>query len=154
MAKVLVIRKQDKTIHISPIENKASLLAYNNKQSEGTKWKIEEMDEDEAAELPYIDESYVSAAEAVSKSKALTALVNQKDEALSQKDQLIAEMEAKIAALTSNGADTTKTDTAIELIEKINNAATEVEVNELLGTDERKTVIAAAEKRIAALNTK
>ena len=151
MSKVLVIRKQDKTIHISPMENKGSLLAYNNKQSEGTKWKIEEMDEDEAKELPYIDESYVSASEAITKSKALTALVNEKDQALSQKDQLIAEMEAKIAALTGG----TKEDlTAVELIEKINAASTEAEVKELAGTDERRTVVAAAAKRIAALSTK
>jgi FMN-dependent NADH-azoreductase len=98
MAKVLVIRKTDKTIHKVPLSNKASLMAYNNLQPEGKKWKFEEMDEAEAEKLPFIDESYVTAAEAQDKAKELELAVE-------EKDALIAELNAKLAALNTPVAE-------------------------------------------------
>lgn len=94
MGKVLVIRKADKTIHKVPLGNKAALMAYNNLQPENVKWKMEEMDEDEAEKLPFIDENYISAADAQQKAKELEATV-------SEKDAKIAELEALLATKSS-----------------------------------------------------
>jgi hypothetical protein len=91
MAKVLVIRKTDKTIHKVPLANKARLLAFNNRNPEGKKWKFEEMDEDEAAKLPFIDESYVTAAEAQDKAKELEITVSEKDAKIAELEKLLAE---------------------------------------------------------------
>jgi len=97
MGKVLVIRKPDRTIHKVPIANKAVLMNLNNKKEEGKKWKIEEMDEEEADKLPFIDENYISPTQAVDK-------VKEQDLVIADKDNKIAELEAKLAMLnnTSN----------------------------------------------------
>lgn len=65
MGKVLVIRKTDKTVHIVPMSNKPALLAYIKRQKNG--WKVEEMDEKDSEKLSFIDENYVTPAEAVVK---------------------------------------------------------------------------------------
>lgn len=87
MAKVLVITKADKTRNIAPLVNKAALTAYNNKLAPENKMKIEEMEEEEAEKLAYIDESHITAGEALEKTAELTTQ-------LSEKDQRIAELEA------------------------------------------------------------
>lgn len=165
MSKVLVIRKQDKTIHISPMENKASLMAYNNKQNAENKFTIEEMDEEEAKKLPYIDESFVSATEAIDKSKALTSLVNQKDAEISQKDAKLEDLKAKLAAFEAGTGATTgaakatneggNPPTALELIEAIKGATTVEEANAIVVEgEERKTVLAALEAKLEDLKAK
>ncbi len=139
MSKVIVVRKTDKTIHKAPLANKAALQAYNNRLPAEQKWIIEEMDEKEADKLPFIDSAYVTASEAVTKVKDLETTV-------SAKDARIAELEALLAGKKEEN----KPDTAEEVIAKINGAANEAEVTALLGTDDRKTVKAAAEKKIAS----
>ncbi len=137
MAKVLVIRKTDKTIHKVAIENKATLMAFSNRLPAGQQWKFEEMEEDEAEKLPFIDNSYVTAAEAQDKAKELESVVT-------EKDAKIAELEALLAAKNA------PIETAEALIVKINAALTEEEVKTIAGADVRKTVIDAASKKIAS----
>jgi hypothetical protein len=141
MEKVLVIRKTDKTIHKVPLSNKASLMAYNNLQPEGKKWKFEEMDEDEAAKLPFIDESYVTAAEAQDKAKELENVVG-------EKDARIAELEALLAAKNA------PQEKAELVIEKINACKNADDVNALIVGESRKTVLDAAAKKIASFEVK
>jgi hypothetical protein len=95
MAKVLVIRKTDKTIHKVNMQNKATLQAFNNRLPAGQKWTFEEMEEEEADKLPFIDDAYVTAGEAQNKVGVLT----QEGEV---KDARIAELEAKLAALSAS----------------------------------------------------
>lgn len=146
MAKILVIRKPDKTIHTAPLVNKAALLAYNNRSKLG--WKIEEMEEEDAKDLPFIDPTYVTAAEAQSKVKELEK-VNQ------AKEDEIAELKEKLAALqaggTNNGSAPWVKLPAAEAIAKINEAATADEVKAILGEDDRATVQKAASEKLAAL---
>ncbi len=94
MAKVLVIRKSDKTVHQVPLGNKASLMAYSNRLPRDKQWKFEELEEAEAKKLPFIDESYVTAAEAQGKVKEM-------ETTLAQKDAQLADLQAKLAALES-----------------------------------------------------
>lgn len=67
MGKILVIRKPDRTIHKVALENKPALMSFSSRLSAGQKWKFEEMEEEEAAKLPFIDNNYVSPAEAQDK---------------------------------------------------------------------------------------
>jgi len=132
MAKVLVVRKPDRSIHQIPISNKAKIMGYNNRLPTRDQWQIEEMDEEKAKKLPFIDSSYVTASEAQGK--------------LAEKDDKIKELEAKLAALNANQAPETATDKIARI-----NAATDAEsVTAILGTDDRKTVKDAAEKMIAS----
>ena len=137
MAKVLVIRKTDKTIHKVALDNEARLRAFSNRLPEGQRWKFEGMEEEEADKLPFIDESYVTAAEAQDKAKVLEITVT-------EKDAKIAELEALLAAKNA------PLETAETLIVKINAALTEEEVKVIAGADVRKTVIDAAAKKIAS----
>jgi hypothetical protein len=149
MSKVLVIRKTDKTIHQVPLANKATLMAYNNRLPDAEKWGIEEMEEEEAKKLPFIDEAYVTAAEAQDKAKELAATVE-------QKDAKILELEAKLAALNagSNSTDLvlTKSMNVEPAVEKINAATTAEEVNAMVAGDTRATIVKAVEAKLTALN--
>jgi hypothetical protein len=139
MAKVLIIRKPDRTIHQVPIANKAILMSFNNRLPAGLKWSFEEMDEEAAKKLPFIDPHYVTAAEAVTKVKQLEAET-------SEKDTRIAELEAMLANL--NNANLKPAETAVDVIAKINAATSTEEVKTILGSDDRKTVLDAAAKKI------
>jgi hypothetical protein len=141
MAKVLVIRKTDKTIHKVALANKSRLMAFNNRQPEGKKWSFEEMEEAEAEKLPFIDENYVTAAEAQDKAKELEI-------AVTEKDAKIAELEAMLAAKNA------PQEKAELVIEKISKAVNEKEVSEIVGEDTRKTVLTAATEKIASLAKK
>lgn len=79
MAKVLVIRKVDKTVHKAQLGEKAFLQSYNHRLPAAQKFTIEEMEESEADKLPYIDKSYVTAGQAVSKVKELETTLAGKD---------------------------------------------------------------------------
>lgn len=139
MSKVLVIRKTDKTIHKVPLQNKSALMSYNNRLPDGKKWKFEEMEEEEADKLPFIDESYVTAGEAQVKVKAL-------ESESAEKDARIKELEAKLALMNS----ASPLETAVQKIERINAAESAGAVAEILGDDDRKTVQDAATKKMAS----
>lgn len=98
MAKVLVVRKTDKTIHKVPLANKAALLSYNNRLPVELKWKFEEMEEEEAAKLPFVDESYVTAAAAQEKAKELEITVSEKDAKIAELEALLASKNQPAAA--------------------------------------------------------
>lgn len=147
MANVIVIRKQDRTIHKSPLANKAFLQAYNNKLPENQKFGIEEMGEEEASKLPYIDESYVTAGEAQKKAAQLEGTV-------SEQAQLIEQLKAQIAAAGTGGTGNHVQLNAVDTIAKIKSATTKEEVLTILGNDERKTVKDAADEMIASFETK
>lgn len=134
MAKVLVVRKPDRSIHQIPISNKAKILGYNNRLPKRDQWQIEEMDEDKAKKLPFIDSNYVTPAEAQGK--------------LQEKDEKIKELEARLKALSAKEP----VETATEKIARINAAKTAEEVTTILGTDDRKTVKDAADKMIASFS--
>lgn len=137
MSKVLIIRKPDATIHQVPMANKAFLKAFNNRLPGGQKWSFEEMSEEEAAKLPFIDPEYVTAGEAVTKLKSLEGT-------LSEKDKMIAELEARLATLSAPA------ETAVQKIDRIDAATSQDEVTSILGDDGRKTVQDAAAKKIAS----
>ena len=135
MSKVLVIRKKDATVRVVPLENKARLLAYNNRLPAADKWTFEEMEEAQASKLEFIDKNYVTPNQALNQNKELAA-------SLSEKEAKIAELEAMLAAKTAP--------TATEVIEKINLSETENDVNTLITDETRKTVLDAAAKKIAS----
>lgn len=115
MAKVLVIRKTDRTIHKVPMANKIALQAYNNRQPAALKWTFEEMDEEQAAKLPFFDTDYVTPADAQGKVKEVTA---EKDAALEQlralqaqeanKDSEIEKLRAEQARLAGKDSEIEK----------------------------------------------
>lgn len=92
MANVLKITKADKTVHVVPTANKAFFQSFNNRLPHGAKWKIEEIDEKEAKGLPFIDEDYVTGAEA-------TVKVDELKGQLSEKDQQIEALKAQLEAM-------------------------------------------------------
>lgn len=142
MAKVLKITKSDKTVHVVPLTNKAFYEAYNRRQKGDKKWKLEEIDEEDAKNMKFIDETHVTPVEATKK--------------LEEKDAEIAALKAQLEALAGAGADTGANGAAPqkkanEVIELIAAATSEEQVNTLIAGDTRKTVIDAADKKIAAL---
>lgn len=141
--KLLKITKSDKTVHVVPIVNKAFYQAYNKRQKPGKKWKIEEINEEDAKNIPFIDESFVTPMEAAQKLEDAT-------KAISDKDARIAELEALLAQ--KNGGEEKAPDLkAAEKVELIKAATSVDQVKEIAGTDTRKSVIDAAAKRIAEL---
>lgn len=92
MSKVLKITKPDKTVHVVPTSNHAFYLANNNRLPEGAKWKIEEIEEEQAKDLPFIDESFVTPLEA----QAKVADLQKESE---EKDKEIEELRAKLDAI-------------------------------------------------------
>lgn len=150
--KVLVIRKPDASIHVVALVNKASLMLYNKNLKPSDKWTFEEMDEDKAAKLPYIDPHYVSAANASKK-------VGELESKLSDKDQEIADLKKQLAeAAKGNGtggnASTSSpkkvyAENVATVVAKIKKAKDVDAVNALTKDDERAGVLQAAEKQIA-----
>lgn len=104
MAKVLVVRKPDRTVHVVPISNKALLMGLNHRLPVTHKMKFEEMEEKEALKLPFFDENFVSPAQAQEKVKEMQGELN-------EKDSTIAELQAKLTALLEkqNGEKDAKT---------------------------------------------
>ncbi|MDF2381319.1 hypothetical protein JMG10_07575 [Nostoc ellipsosporum NOK] len=141
MAKILVIRKPDKTIHKVPVDNEASLKAYSNRLPVAEQWKFETMEESEAEKLPFIDESYVTASEAQGKVAELEA-------SSAAKDERIAELERMLAEKNDPAAPTEK---AVDVIAKIEAATTAEEAQAIAGNDTRKTVTDALVKKLASL---
>lgn len=70
-AKVLVITKPDKSVHVVPVTHKAFYQHNNTLLPDGQKWSIKEVDEDEAKDLPMIDENFVTPLEAVEQTTSL-----------------------------------------------------------------------------------
>ncbi len=98
MAKMLVVRKPDRTIHQITLANKAVLMGVSNHLPLAQQYKFEEIDEEELKKLklPYLDANYVSGADARDK-------IKEKDKELADKDKLIKQMEEKLAAMTGAG---------------------------------------------------
>lgn len=142
MAKVLKITKPDKTTHVVPLTNKSFYQAHNNRLPADQKWKLEEIDEEAAGKLSFIDESYVTPVEAVIK-------VGELEKQMSDKDAEIEALKKKLAELLQPTGYVKVT--ADEVIALINAAATVEQVQALAANDERKTVNDAAAKKIAAL---
>lgn len=95
MATVLKITKSDKTVHTVPVTNKAFYLGYNNRLPADQKWKIEEIDEKEAKNLPFVDDRHVTPADAVTKAQELQTVVADKDAEIERlKAQLAAQAQA------------------------------------------------------------
>lgn len=137
MTKVLKITKPDKTVHVAPLATKSRVQAYNNRLPANLKWKIEEVEEEEAKKLPFIDKNYVSGAEAQVKVSEL-----QKESAV--KDTKIAELEAELAA---KKAGRLPADLLVSLLA----TASKEQIEVLIKDDDRKTVKEAAEKRLTEL---
>lgn len=140
MGKILVVRRPDKTIHQVAITNKAYLMAHSNRLPAAQQFTFEEMDEDEAKDLPTIDINYVTQENAKNKLEEL-------DIVSSEKDAKIAELEKMIAELN---AGKNLTENAVDVIARINAATSAKEVKEIAGADGRKTVIDAAMKMIGS----
>jgi hypothetical protein len=138
MSKVLKITKPDKTVHVVPKSNHAFYLAQNNRLPADKKWKIEEIDEEEAKGLKFIDESFVTPLEAVKK-------VEDQAKALVERDSKIAELEAELSA---KKVGKLPADLLISLIA----TASKEQIEQLTKDDERKTVKEAAEKRLTELS--
>lgn len=161
--KVLVVTKPDGTTHVMPLSNKARLQSHNSRLPVGQKWKLEEMDEEEAKEIPFIRKDVVNPGNA----QAI----------ISEKDKEIEELKRKLSALqggAGTGAGTTgdpgadygtngtpggqgtqggqgdKPATALEAIAKINAAETKEQVEALIENEDRKTVLDAAAKKIGS----
>jgi hypothetical protein len=137
MTKVLKITKPDKTVHTAPLNNKAFYQAFNHRLSADKKWKIEEIDESEANDLPFRDKNFVTGLEALKK-------VEDQAKILVEKDDKIAQLESELAA---KKAGKLPADLLVSLL--ANASAEQIEV--LTKDDERKTVKEAADKRLAEL---
>lgn len=149
MANVLKITKPDKTIHVVPVANKSFYQTYNRRLPPSKRWKIDEIDESEAKDLPFIDETAVSPLEAVKKVDELTAENERLKKLLAEKNTGSSQ---SIDVTGSDGAGPQLTTlTAKEVIEKVKNASTVDEVNAHIAGDERKSVQDAAAKKIASL---
>jgi uncharacterized small protein (DUF1192 family) len=146
MSKVLKITKPDKTIHVSPIGNKARLHALNRILPADQKWKFEEITEDEAKKLPWRDENYVTGAEAQLK-------VSEMEKTMADKDAEIEALKAQLAAKAggNEGQITPPKATAEEVIALVNAATSIEQVESLVKDDTRVTVMKAGEKKIAAI---
>jgi hypothetical protein len=152
MAKVLKITKADKTVHVVPMVNKAFYQAYNNRQPVSKKWKVEEIDEEDAKNLPFIDESHTSPLEAVQKVSKLQASLADKDaEIEALKAQLASKSGASPDADDSTGTAETPTQTATDKIALINAATTVEQVQALLEGEQRSTVLKAGAKKVSTL---
>jgi hypothetical protein len=73
--KLLKITKPDKTVHVVPLTNKPFYEAQNNRWRLIARpellWKLEEISESEAKDLPFYDEDHITGAEAVQKNAEL-----------------------------------------------------------------------------------
>ena len=147
MSKVLVIKKPDRTIHAVPLSNKPRLMAHNRNLPDNLKWTFEEMVEEEAAKLPFIDESFVTAAEAILKVKDLEGTLKDRQANLDAKNAELDEANAKLAELQKQLADTSSAKDKIALIKA---AKSKEEVTNILGDDTRTTVVSAANDMIAS----
>lgn len=152
MSKVLVIRKPDGTIQRTQLRNKATLMALSNRLPVGKQWQFEEMSEDKANALPFIDPDFIPAGEAVNKLKVVTGQLEEKDAEIERLKQQLAGLQSagaggggNVAALKKVYALNVK-DT-VALINKSKDAAA---VNELIKDEDRKGVLDAATKKIAS----
>ncbi len=181
MAQVLKVTKADKTVHVVPIANKNFYLHMNNKiLSKSQQMKLEEITEKEAENLPYFDESYITADEAQGKVSSMQQEIDRLQKLLALKSNATPGLGtdpasastpyAAEAPATSNmsaeeftnkvkadagvatGTAAANTAKAEDVIADIKEAKTVAEVNALFNGDTRKTVIDAATKKLHELN--
>jgi hypothetical protein len=157
MAKALKVTKEDGTIHIVPISNKASLTHQNNLRPANRKWTLEEIDEKDAQNLPWKDKEFVPA--------SAKAVVDAKNAEIAELLRKLAEAEAKAKNGSNDGGENAPEDeqpkpnlstsvNATEAIAVIGTLATVEEVNAYINGDSRATVVKAANAKIAELETK
>jgi hypothetical protein len=147
MSKVLKITKTDKTVHVVPTDNLAFYQAYNNRLPQEQRWKLEEIEEKDAKDLPFIDESFVTPLEAQAKVGDLQKDIEAKAQAIADREKEIEDLKAK---LEEKPAPQPKFPAEM-LVNLISVATTLEQVEALSKDDKRTTVIAAADKRKAEL---
>lgn len=160
MAKVLVIRKQDKTISVVPLVNKTALLAYNNKLKADQQWVFEEMDEAKAAKLPPIDHEFVTTKEAVNQAANLKNTVNAQQSEIEALKALLAQnkivlpgQEGEKDASTAKKIDINAAPRLVKDVAADIMAAENLEdIAAIAGDDQRKGVLEAIQKRSLQLN--
>jgi hypothetical protein len=103
--KLLKITKPDKTVHVVPLMNKPFYEAQNNRWRLIARpellWKLEEISESEAKDLPFYDEDHITGAEAVQKNAEL-----QKKNA--DQAAMIEQLQKQLGQITANQAQANK----------------------------------------------
>jgi len=157
----LKVTKQSGTVHYMPLINQKALVAKNAHMGIHD-FKIEkveiEKEFDEETATHYITSEKVIAVISESKNIAMKeSVVNSRNENKALLDK-IAELEKQIKGsnvnVTSDNEEVYRTETALEVIARVNASDSINEVEEVLATDERNSVIKAAKKRLEFLQLK
>ena len=155
----LKITKQSGTIHYVPLINQKTLVARNARMGIHD-FKIEkviiEKEYDEATATHVVVSEKVIAIVSESKNIALRESVKEsKDENMALKAK-IAQLERQLggASDVKSNSSESKSETAIETVARINTIESISELEEILQTDERNTVVKAAKKRLEILQLK
>ena len=155
----LKITKQSGTIHYVPLINQKTLVARNARMGIHD-FKIEkviiEKEFDESTATHVVVSEKVVAIVSESKNIALRESVKEsKDENLALKAK-IAQLERQLGGASDVISDSSesKSETAIETVARINAIDSIAEIEEILQTDERNTVVKAAKKRLEILQLK
>ena len=128
MAKVLKITKHDKTVHVMPLTNKSFYEAYNRRQKSDKKWKIEVIDEAEAKDLPFVDETHITPLEAVKKAGEQAKTIQEQAAEIEElKKQLAAKETAAEAPVITLPTDIKKTTLTSDELGKLNKADLQAE---------------------------
>ena len=151
----LKITKQSGTIHYAPLINQKALVSRNAHMGIHD-FKVEkviiEKEFDEASATHVIVSEKVIAVIAESKNIALREYVKEsKDENMALKAK-IAQLERQLGG--ASGVKSNSSETAIETVARINAIDSIAEIEEILQTDERNTVVKAAKKRLEILQLK
>lgn len=155
----LKITKQSGTIHYAPLINQKALVSRNAHMGIHD-FKVEkviiEKEFDEASATHVVVSEKVIAIVSESKNIALRESVKEsKDENMALKAK-IAQLERQLGGasdMKSNSSES-KSETAIETVARINAIDSIAEIEEILQTDERNTVVKAAKKRLEILQLK
>ena len=155
----LKITKQSGTIHYAPLINQKALVSRNAHMGIHD-FKIEkvviEKEYDEATATHVVVSEKVIAIVSESKNIALREYVKEsKDENMALKAK-IAQLERQLGGASDVISDSSesKSETAIETVARINAIDSIAEIEEILQTDERNTVVKAAKKRLEILQLK
>lgn len=142
--KVLIVTDYSGVMHITPMANKSFYQSRNVVVKDKKFTFREHFTEEEAlkfvADNQGIDPNFVTPAKV--------------QQTIASKDEEIALLKEKLAAMENSGnkaGEALVKDKAVEVITKIQAAQSINEVNEIVGDDTRKTVIDAANNRIAEL---
>lgn len=159
----LKITKQSGTIHYVPLINQKALVSRNAHMGIHD-FKIEkviiEKEFDESTATHVVVSEKVIAIVSESKNIALREYVKEsKDENMALKAK-IAQLERQLGGASEVKSDSSesksesKSETALETVARINAIDSIAEIEEILQTDERNTVVKAAKKRLEILQLK